>query len=100
MMLNKEEMTMENNEVMNVANEVVEAAADIPAEVVVAQPTFGVGDYVVAGLAGVGAGAIIGGSIFGIYKLVKHIQKKKADENVAEENPAPEAETEDEPVEE
>lgn len=92
---------MENNEVMNVTNEVVEAAADIPAEAVVAQPTFGVGDYVVAGLAGVGAGAIIGGSIFGIYKLVKHIQKKKADENVAEENPVPKmvAETEEESAE-
>lgn len=86
---------MENNEVMNVANEVVEAAADIPAEVVVAQPTFGVGDYVVAGLAGVGAGAILGGSIFGIYKLVKHIQKKKAEEVKTEENPAPESEEEE-----
>ena len=91
-------MTMEN-EVMNVANEVAEVVettpVDIPA-VVTEQPSFGVGDYVVAGLAGVGAGAILGGLIYGGYKLVKHIQKKKTEailaEPTSEENPAPEDE--------
>lgn len=70
-------MENEAKELVEVTGEVVEAVKDVPMDMIPIEPHFGAGDYVVAGLAGVGGAAIIGGLVYGGIKLVQKIKAKK-----------------------
>lgn len=75
-------MENEAKELIEATGEVIEAVKDVPMEVLPTEQHFGVGDYAVAGLAGVGAISIIGGLVYGGIKLVKKIKAKKQREAV------------------